>query len=242
MSTLRHSLWIQLCGLWVFAAQAHASLLTYYGIAGEAAWLTRIGGSGAVTDTEDFNSFTRDVLIEGRSFDVGAFTITASGNGNTTFNRIDVPPYESSQANQDGTPSFYGLHNVTLDFAENLSAFALGFLDSGSPIQAYDIRVDFTDGSSQIIQFGVPRSAEFRGLATTEGQLIDSISWLRSGVATSPFSIDNTRLVAARVPEPAMLALFGLSLAALGFARSRRPGTGRFAATNPAKTCESNTQ
>ena len=201
------------------AMPAQAGVMTFFD--DEAGWLTAIGGAGNITQTEDFNSYVADVLIEGSSFDVGDFTISANGTGNNSFNRIDAPAHEATQANQNGTASYYGLHDVDFAFDNPLEAVALDWLDSGGSSQIYDIVIGFTDSTSTVVQFGISGTAAFRGLVATGGQLIESLTWVRSG-STSPFSVDNVRMVSGAAPIPAPVSL-GLSfIGLLGFTLERR--------------------
>ena len=206
-----------------YAPGALAGLVSYAN--DQSAWLGAIGGASAISVSEDFNSFTSDVLIEGSSLDLGPLTISASSSGVTLFNRIDAPPHSSGQANQNGSASYYGLNNVNFTFATALAAVGFDYLDQGSPEQAYNLTVNLLGGGSQVFNLGVPGTAEFRGFVATEGDLISSIAWAQ-GPSTSTFSVDNIlmaeSLLVSELPVPPALALIGLGVAGL-FGLRRRP-------------------
>ncbi len=198
----------------MLASPLQAGIVTFIGNAEQANWESAIGGVGAITGTEDFNSFTSDVFGNNTVLDLPLFTITsASSNGN--FNIIDVPA-QNAQANQDGTPSFLGLQNVTIDFKEDLTALAFGYIDSGADTQNYGLRVNFSGGGSDTFLLGNPNPVEFRGITTNNGTLIDSITWILPA-SPSPFSIDNVRVLSVNggggaVPEPTSIGLMVMAL------------------------------
>jgi hypothetical protein len=201
----------------VISFNTSAALTTF--INDQAGWLAQIGGAGAITGTEDFNSFGVDVSVHNTTLNLPLLSITAS-SANPSFNKIDVPPFFNVQADQDGTPSFLGYQNVTIDFAQNLTALEFGYLDAGGLSQVYSLQVNFVGGGSSTFSLGIHDPEVPIGLAADGGTLIDSITWVLSPTA-SPFSVDNIRLSA--VPVPAAVWLFGSGLIGLiGVARRKK--------------------
>jgi hypothetical protein len=198
------------------SSTARAAVITYFGNAEEANWLAAIGGAGAITATEDFNSFSSDVPGNDTTLVFDHFSITASGS--PTRNLVDAPPYVEGQANQDGTPSYFGDNSVLIDFDDDLVGVGFGYLDGGGESQNYQLRVTLTDASTFTFFMGNPNAADFRGIVATEGQLIDSIEWLGP---ESPFSVDNFSLAATAVPEPASGMLLAVSLGMIATRRKQ---------------------
>ena len=200
------------------SANAWAGLVIYIGDSEQTAWEAAIGGVTAISGTEDFNLFTSDVPGDGTTIDLPLLTISAFAD-DSQWNRIDVSPDEQAQADQDGTPSFLGLKDVTFDFKQDLVAVGFGWLDNGIESQIYTLQVNFTDSSSSSFSIGVTTGPEFRGFVATEGALIDSLTWLPTS-NYSPFSVDDIRLVA--VPEPSTALLVGMGLVAMSASRRLR--------------------
>lgn len=199
----------------ILISPLQAGIVTFIGNNTQASWESAIGGVGAITGTEDFNSFTSDVPGNNAVLDLPLFTIT-SASSNDNFNIIDAPVHSTGQANQNGTTSFLGLQNVTIDFKDDLTALAFDYIDSGGASQNYGLRVNFSGGGSDTFFLGNPNPVEFRGITTNNGTLIDSITWILPS-SPSPFSVDNVRVLSVNggggaVPEPTSVGLMVMAL------------------------------
>jgi hypothetical protein len=112
--------------------------------------------------------------------------------------------------------SMFG-QTATFTFATPISAF--GFYYSG--VQEPET-IQFSDGTPQLLTMPFPSTdggVEFFGV-TDAGKQISSFT---VNALTDIVGIDDVRFVGSRsIPEPATLALLGLSVAALGFSRRHK--------------------
>lgn len=206
-------------------SNAQSALTTF---SDRAMWLA---ASGTPDFLVDFNGFTEDTFFGGAvTLDVGPFSLGASTDSQTTTNLVDVLPYQGSLSLPgDGTP------------VANLNVVINGGVITDTAMMTFDVPIlawgaEFGAGNMVGLSLNnadmdtavVPNnetSSIFFGFTST--QPLSSITFFNADPSTSfrgdAFWVDNVEGVnsgvSPAVPEPTTLALIGLGLAGLGFAR-----------------------
>jgi len=170
-------------------------------------------------------------------FQINNGTLDPSGNGTALapisggFDALSsqTGPGQSNLFQQMLLPTSFT--QITLSWSDRLRNFAV-FSDPNQ-----EFRVQLVTGSgaliSQVFSTNVGDLAQQLGpnnrsfdvtalLSSFAGQLIGLRFEQQDNLNFFNATVDNVSLVAQQVPEPATLALFGLGLAGLGFARRRK--------------------
>lgn len=201
--------------------QAKATIVTYDD---RAQWEAAIGG--APDFNEGFDSFAgpdnvsyNDSPLQTDYFEIESFSDSTNNaiDQNSTWEGIDPPSLH-------GFGDFFG-NGIVLSFDQELSAWASNFRTSGGT------EVVLLSEGNELAVFepwtGFQGVSFFFGFTLTNGETIDAIE-LRRNNAGSSFLLDDVSGTfeaphVSPVPEPSMMALFGLGAAGMGIAaRCRR--------------------
>lgn len=207
--------------LMAFATQtALAAPITYNS---QAAYLAAIGGSADVT--ENFNAFVADQPFRNSSFDVGPFTLSSSGTSQNlnTQNTVDASPFSfGTFADVNGTTFAHffisgGATTASIDFDMPIVGFGATFKELSN-----STTISFTTQSgAKILTPGIGEGVAFFGFTLDPGETLTSFTFSRPSGGDG-FGMDDVLLAKQSIPEPGTLALFGLGLAGLAFARRRK--------------------
>jgi hypothetical protein len=172
------------------------------------------------TSLEDFNSFASDTPFHSSSLDVGDFTLSMTGTAATYANQVDASPVRFSQFDVDGTTMLDVFTDASSSF---LLTFDTGISSFGADLKAFNNVVFRTNIFVDGVLLAPPVNAlnfqnTFFGFQSDS--LFTTVEFI--GVQDDGFGMDNVRYGASSVPEPSVVALFGLGLAGIGFARRRR--------------------
>ena len=120
--------------------------------------------------------------------------------------------------------AFYSGDSVTFNFAAPVHAFGLYVL-VGSDVQTGDLQL--SAGGANVFNGGAAAASDGAGSFAYFVGLVSTGAGFGSATLTGlngfyVYSVDDV-VLANPVPEPASVALFGAGLAALGFARRRKP-------------------
>jgi hypothetical protein len=184
---------------------------------------TLFEAASGILSSEDFNSYTTDVSFSMSPLDVGDFTITYDGVLVSGWNMIDATPFAmSSLLDIDGTSYMLGglaeAETIVLTFDSAITAFGADFTGLNDDVarSLFNIAGDTISLPVQsgltTLFFGVVSDTPFdtvtlMGLSSSEGYGMDNVAY-GSGTVS--------------VPEPTTLALMGLGLAGIGFARKKK--------------------
>jgi hypothetical protein len=183
------------------------------------------GGSLTVedfTDTAHFplvsgvlNSDTTDAGLVPGEIEEGVTYSTPIGTGN--FFNIDLGGQYSGGFLDGFNPSD---RDVTIVFDEPVSAF--GFDIGGLGSVTFDVLISFSAGPDQLFQNDYPDSVSLFGWVSDQADISSVIVGNDGGFFG--FDFDNFTFggEVATVPEPSTLALLGIGLLGIGFARRRR--------------------
>jgi len=163
---------------------------------------------------ETFNSFDSEVAFHSTPLDVGDFTLSMTGDADTSRNYIDIQPVEFSQFNVDGTTIANVLTNdgssLIFTFDDSIFSFGADFGAFNNGQLRTNILVDGITYSPSI-------DGVFWGIVSDIG--FNTIEFV--GLFGDGFGIDNvTYSSVSAVPLPAAAFLFGPAL--LGFFGFRR--------------------
>ena len=189
-----------------------------------AGWM--VGGntveSGVSADSTDISTNTNDFFDpSSQNVRSGEFAAYGIVRGNP-IERVFLTQTVSVAANSLYNVGFY----VGVDSAFSVFAFSLGaglneILVDGTPIVGLAGGGNLLSGSTSTA-FRLVSGDFMTGAAQTTLEVSYRIQG--SGRGRAGFSIDDLFFTAAnQIPEPGTLALFGLGLAGLGFARRRKP-------------------
>ena len=182
--------------------------------------------AGTIVGSEDFNSFGADTPYgPGSSLSLSG-GMTLGSLGSTGENTIDLPPYQTSESNVDGTASARAFNNFTpfFTFSTPIGAFGADF--SAFQDDILRTQVEVYDGASLIATLTpsiLPSGVRFYGFAANAGEQFTEIRFV--SVNSDVFGIDNIEIGStASVPEPSAVSLLALGLIGLGWRRRRRNG------------------
>ncbi len=156
---------------------------------------------------ENFNSFASETPFHTTALDVGDFTLSMTGSPNTGArrNKIDLPPYEWSVSDIDGT----NVVNVLTILGDSL------FITFDSPITAFG--ADFAAFNDGHLRTTIVVSTEVLNPPATAGNDVRLFGFTSDtpftvvearAVDNDGYAIDNVSY--SVVPEPAMICLLGL--------------------------------
>jgi hypothetical protein len=171
---------------------------------------------------ESFDSFLADTPFHTVPVAVGPFTISMTGTPSTDYNFIDLAPPNTPETDVNGTTNMRVFTNsnpgapsddLVLTFDQPIVAFGADFRSLNDEITRTQVLV----GPDTI---ALPISAD-SGLLTFFGftSATPFTTVIFQGLANDVYGIDN--LTYSSVPEPGVLLMLGLGLAALGHARRR---------------------
>jgi hypothetical protein len=171
---------------------------------------------------ETFDSFAADTPFHTVPVDVGAFTISMTGSPSTSYNFIDLAPPDTAETDVNGTTNMRvftntnpeGSDDLVFTFDQPIVAFGADFRSINDSI----VRTQILVGADTIALPIAGASGLFSFFGFTSATPFDTIIF--QGLANDVYGIDN--LTYSSVPEPGILAMLGLGLAGLGFARRRK--------------------
>jgi hypothetical protein len=192
---------------------SEAAVISY---TSQAAWLA---AAGTATTSQNFNGLSGANVLSGVDLG-GGMSVKASATG---WN-ITGAQSAGNTCSIDTTASLCGnsISVLTFTFANAISSFGASFSSMNDDIQR--TQFELFNGATLIATLTPPivsgQVDQFYGFVAGAGQSITSLR--TKYVAGDAFGIDNVAIVsAAKVPEPGNLALMGLGLLGLVFARRR---------------------
>jgi hypothetical protein len=204
---------------------AHAAIIAY---TDRQTWAP---AGGLVTGSENFNSFGSDTSFDGTSLALAAgMSIGSIGAVGTAFyNIVDVPPPETPEGDVNGTAHAFvaggpfgsgGSVTPFISFSSPVHAFGADFRNLNDNLLRTTI--DVYNGSTLLGSLNpsvLPvNNLRFFGFAASAGETVTQIRFRWN--ENDAYGIDNIEIAA--VPEPATLALVGLTFAGLGFSRRKQ--------------------
>ena len=198
-------------------------LLTMLHVVANAATITTITdhrgaftlAAGGLLATENFNGFTSDSQFRTKTVDVGAFSLSKTGNfGFSNRNKIDAPPLTIPSFNVDGTTivnvTIGGPVIVTFTFDSPITAFGADFAGLNSDFLRTKIIVG---GTNTLVPYStVGPVVRFFGFVSY--MPFQTVQFQTNTGLNNGFGIDNVAF-APPVPTPSALMLFGTGLVAL---------------------------
>lgn len=212
------------------AAPSQAALAIF---TDRAAWQA---ASGGIADkSEDFNSYTDDILYGAAPFTAGFLTLSVVAGQFDTSWRIDVLPSAANTIpDVDGSTYLTTIGAGHLGFGDTLMSFApvraLGFDYAGADYSTVDGVLTTSRGDSFTLTMSGNGQTSFIGLLYSAGETFTSLEWNEgAGPVTFPAfgtGIDNVEAFSA-VPLPASGWMLGTVFAALGVGARRRKQSAR---------------
>jgi hypothetical protein len=196
-----------------------------------AAWQSAVGAADAIT--EDFDSFSTDVLYGATPVTAGFLTLSVVGGPSDNSWMIDsIPAFFSTIPDVNGTT--FATTLVAGGFGGTELTFgpvrALGFDYAGATYSTVSGRLTTSQGDSVDIPASDNSARSFIGFLYPSGETFTSLTWSLAGSSgiNDGFAagIDNVTAFAP-IPEPvsALLFLAGIGwLVGMRIARSRAPG------------------
>jgi hypothetical protein len=195
---------------------ASASVITY---TSSAAFLAALGEATVTTETYEGLALN-SVIANGDTVNGLTYTGFPRGGGriDNLFDRIDNQSLAVEALAVEGSPNFFlPGEGFSVGFPEAVNAVGIFFNVGLSPVNT--LRIVTAAGSAGNGAAYDIRTLYFVGLIADSLFLTASFEGV-TGITTG-FNVDNLSY-AALVPEPATIALLGLALAGLGFARRRK--------------------
>ncbi len=201
----------------LYASAANAAFITY---TSESAWDTAVGASTA----EDFNSITTETSFRTSPVTVGNMTFSGFTPSNTTFNEIAPtdPHFGFTTTSVRIATSSFGGDQARIDFVTGVSAWGADIANL-EPVRSSSFTV-FDAGDNALGTFNsYTAGTGFHGFELTAGEVASYLVF-NSTTLDEFFGLDDAKFVTseAAVSEPGTLAVFGLGLIGLGYARRRK--------------------
>ena len=210
---------IMLVACFGFGVSAQAMLMTYSDRASFEATLDTI-----ITDDYSAAGYTAGDIVNTPTFDIHSdsnmssilgetdYTTTGHLNTNLIIRQATDPRYCA------GCNGSFNLGFTTTSVGDASGVYGVGFDIFQS--SGYDAFATFSDGSTMNFDLGTGDS--FFGLTQDIGITSIHLGLANGGTTTDGYLEMDNLTIGNAVPEPATLALFGLGLAGLGFARKKK--------------------